>query len=683
VKNHLRRGTARMLELMRFLALATIVCGLMAGAPAARAQVFDASDIQKPVQVDAPWRAHVGDDPAWAQPDFDDSNWMLIDPYKHLLEYFPEDHTTVIWYRIRVKVASHQTGLALQENHLSRAFEVYVNGERVMGSGSVSPYHPYTFYASPVRTFSWRDMQGGTLVIALRVHISRGEWAETFPGLNYDNLMIGRRPQLLDYLWLRWIGTFAGPGLCAFLGLIVGLMALGLYSVQRDRIEYLWMPLVALGFLLEFAWQVLLRAQNLPLKWAASVDGILMLWVLLSPIFMYAAFLKLNIGRRTTAVLAAASTLSLLVVVGGDYDWMQPAARLALSLPLQLIAYVAVPIVLFRHWRRGNREAGILLIPAVLHAVVTDFLIFMGALEWVPKLSTWAFRVSESWTTRQAGPFTLQLANAGNALFWISLGLILVLRTIRISREQARMEGDLEAAREVQQVILPRDMDVVPGFSVETVYRPAQQVGGDFFQVWPAPDGGLLLVLGDVAGKGLPAAMQVAVLVGSMRTLAGRTSDPGQILAEMNDRLIGKTTGGFSTCLAVLLRADGSGLLASAGHPAPYLNGRELEMPGALPLGIVPDQTYDLHPLQLEPGSRLTFYSDGVLEAQNPQGELLGFERVGKLAGLGAKEIADYACAFGQEDDITVVVIERGRGQGDDGAKAARETLSANIVIAG
>jgi phosphoserine phosphatase RsbU/P len=660
------------------LQLAVVGAAFLTASSIARAQVFDASDIQKPVNVDAPWRAHVGDNPAWARPDFDDSSWMLVDPYKHLLEYFPEDHTTVIWYRIRVKVAAHQTGLALQETHLSRAFEIYINGNRVMGSGSVSPYHPYTFYASPVQSFSWRDMQSGTLVIALRVHISRGEWAETSPGLNYDNLTIGRRPQLLDYFWLKWMGTFAGPGFSAFLGLIVGMMALGFYSVQRDRIEYLRMPIVALGYLVEFGWQALQRAQNLPLKWATCMDAVLMLWVLLSPIFMYAAFLKLKIGRTVIVVLAVASALSVVVVVGGDYDWMQPAARLALSLPLQLIAYVAVPIVLFLHWRRGNREAGILLIPALLHAVVTDFLILMGALEWIPRLSTWASRVGESWTTRQAGPFTLQLANAGNALFWISLGLILVLRTIRISREQARMESDLEAAREVQQVILPKDMDVVPGFSVETVYRPAQQVGGDFFQVWPAPDGGLLLVLGDVAGKGLPAAMQVAVLVGSVRTLAGRTSDPGQILSEMNERLIGKTTGGFSTCLAMLLRADGTGFLASAGHPAPFLNGRELEMPGALPLGIAANQAYELHPLRLEPGGRLMFYSDGVLEAQSPDGELLGFDRVGKLAGLGAKEIADYACAFGQEDDITVVVIERGRGPAEaDLSKMASRILAA------
>jgi hypothetical protein len=400
--------------------------------------------------------------------------------------------------------------------------------------------------------------------------------------------------------------------------------------------------------------------------------------------FMYLAFVRIAMPRRISIALGVASALSLIQVVGTDYDWLGPGLRVALSVPLQLAAYAAIPVVLFIYWRRGNREAGILLIPALLQSIGANLQFVFSALASMPRFSTSAYNLGLAWTTYRLGPFNVQLTNVSNGLFWISLGLILVRRTIRISREQARMESDLEAAREVQQVILPKDLDLVPGFSVETVYRPAQQVGGDFYQVWPAADGGLLLVFGDVAGKGLPAAMQVAVLVGSARTLAHITSDPGQILAEMNERLVGKTSGGFSTCLAALLRADGTGILASAGHPAPFLNGKELEMPGALPLGFAPGQTYDLHPFALEPGSRLMFYSDGVLEATSPQGELLGFDRVRQISALGAKEIADYASAFGQEDDITVVVIQRGRGYSDaemDASGAASDTIPATANV--
>jgi phosphoserine phosphatase RsbU/P len=645
---------------IRFVGLALI--WLIAGLPLLRGQSFDAANNQKPSYIDSSWRVRAGDDPAWSFPDYDDSAWMLVDPYRNLLEYFPNDQPSILWYRIRVKVAPYQVPLAmsLEEDHLSHAFEIFINGERLMVNGRVSPYKPYTYFADKVALIPVKQVESGSLVIALRVHLSKGEWSAAVPGLNYNNVLIGRRAGLRDTLWLRWITTYAGSFLAVLLGLVVGVMALALYSAQRERTEYLWICFVALGYIATFAWEVLLRTRNVPLNWATCCDGILLLWTVLGPVFMYLAFLKVKIGRWQGLAIGFASALALIEVVGGDYDWMSPSVRLALSIPLLLIAYLAIPILLIVHWRRGNREAGILLIPALLQSLVADFTIFMGALAWIPRLSTWAYDAGRAMTNYHAGPFDIRLTDVGNWLFWIALGTILVLRTIRISREQARMEGDLEAARQVQHVILPEESTPVPGYSVESVYRPAQQVGGDFYQVWPTPDDGLLLVLGDVSGKGLPAAMQVAVLIGSIRTLAQITSDPSEILKEMNSRLMGRTGGGFSTCLAVNLSPDGSGILASAGHPPPFLDGREIEVPGALPLGIAPFQCYESCKLRLEPGGRLTFYSDGVLEAQSPRGELLGFDRVRELSVLSAKEIADAASAFGQEDDITVVVIERG-----------------------
>lgn len=636
-----------------------LLCAAL-GSISSRAQTFDARQLQKPSNIDTEWRVKAGDDPAWSRPDFDDSGWMLVDPNRNLLEYFPIERPEVLWYRIRVQVASYQPALTLEEDHLSHAFEIFLNGNPLITNGDISPYRPYTYFAYLTAPIPQRDVESGSLVIALRVHLSRGEWSAAVPGLNHNNLLIGRRAAVHDILWLRAITTYAGSALTMLLALFVGVLALALFSVQRERIEYLWILFTALGYVIAFCWRVLLTVRNLPLNWAACVDGALLLWVLLSPIFMYFAFLRLKIHRRVGAALGIASVLALVEVIGGDYEWMLPSARLALSMPLLLIAYLAVPIVLVVHNRRGNHEAGILLIPALLQAIVADFHVVMGALAWSPKLSTGAHRFDQRMTSYQLGPFSIQLSDITNWLFWTSLGLILVLRTIRISREQARLESELEAARQVQNVILPDDMEAFPGYALETVYRPAKEVGGDFYQVWPTQEGGLLLVVGDVAGKGLPAAMLVAVLVGSIRTLAQMTSDPGAILGEMNARLLGRTNGGFSTCLALHLHADGSGTLASAGHPSPYLNGRELEVPGALPLGIAPHQHYESCTLQLEQGSHIAFYSDGVIEAQNARGELLGFERARELSTLSAKEIADAACAFGQEDDITVVVIERG-----------------------
>jgi len=232
-------------------------------------------------------------------------------------------------------------------------------------------------------------------------------------------------------------------------------------------------------------------------------------------------------------------------------------------------------------------------------------------------------------------------------------------RHIRAQAEKAQLEAEMAAAREVQQVMLPEDApESFPGYSVESVYRPALQLGGDFFQIFPAGDNGFLLVLGDVAGKGLAAAMHVSMLVGVIRTVGLETIDPAIILAKLHERLIGRTSG-ISTALAAHVSAFGSVTIANAGHLSPYLDGQELELPGALPLGISEGGIYKSVHFELAAGSRLTFYSDGVVEAQNKAGELFGFDRVRAISTETADAIVEKAVQFGQADDITVVTIKR------------------------
>jgi len=233
-------------------------------------------------------------------------------------------------------------------------------------------------------------------------------------------------------------------------------------------------------------------------------------------------------------------------------------------------------------------------------------------------------------------------------------------RHIRASAEKAVLEAEMAAAREIQQVIVPEKGEAFPGYVVDSVYQPARQVGGDFFQVLPAGKDGLLVVVGDVAGKGLPAAMLVSMLVGSIRTAAEDSDDPVLMLRKLHDRLVGRTMGGFATALAAHITRDGLVTIANAGHLSPYLDGCEVELAGALPLGIADSGgKFDSKRFELPPGSRLTFYSDGVVEAQNKKGELFGFDRAKAMSTKSAAAIAKAAVEFGQEDDITVVTIER------------------------
>jgi phosphoserine phosphatase RsbU/P len=318
-----------------------------------------------------------------------------------------------------------------------------------------------------------------------------------------------------------------------------------------------------------------------------------------------------------------------------------------------------IPIVLAVHWRRGNREAGILLIPVVLFSLYVYAEMSFGTLYQFHGTRDLALRGLAFIDRYPAGPFSVSLNYLSGIASTVALAIIMLLRASSISRRQAILESELAAAQQVQQVLLPEQMEDVPGFDVESVYQPAQQVGGDFFQVLPADHGGLLIVVGDVAGKGLPAAMLVSVLVGAIRGVAEYTVDPAELLSSLNDRLIGRGGGGFSTALAAHITADGWVTIANAGHLSPYLDGAEMELPGALPLGVLSGGSYETKQFYLAHGSRLTFYSDGVVEAQNAQGELFGFERAKAISMEPPATIVEAAKQFGQEDDITVVSISR------------------------
>jgi len=236
------------------------------------------------------------------------------------------------------------------------------------------------------------------------------------------------------------------------------------------------------------------------------------------------------------------------------------------------------------------------------------------------------------------------------------------LRRLVLSiRRQRQMALDVKQAQEVQQVLMPKEQPPIPGLTIETVYLPAREVGGDFFQIVQHPtDGSALIVAGDVAGKGLKAGMLVALLVGAIRTATDTSLDPAFVLGVLNKRLI-RRGDAQATCLALLIATNGDAILANAGHMAPYLNGEALSMEGALPLGMLEAAEPSLMRFKLATDDQLLLMSDGIVEAMDANGELLGFDRVRELAGsaTSAADVAAAAQRFGQEDDISVISVTR------------------------
>jgi phosphoserine phosphatase RsbU/P len=257
------------------------------------------------------------------------------------------------------------------------------------------------------------------------------------------------------------------------------------------------------------------------------------------------------------------------------------------------------------------------------------------------------------------GPFRMQWHYPGLLLFAFTVAWVLTRRFTEDSHQREQLEAEVRAAKEVQDLLLAGSGPAVEGFAIDSAYLPAADLGGDFFQALPARDGGLLLVVGDVSGKGLRAAMLAGVVIGAIRTAVDPS--PAALLRHLNGALAGRSGEGFVTCCVCLLRPDGELLVANAGHIPPYCDGKPIDTPGGLPLGIVAEMDWDQVETRLDAGRTLVLLSDGVLEATNSNQEMLGFD--GLEAALATKpsasDLANLARNFGQEDDITVLAVSR------------------------
>jgi serine phosphatase RsbU (regulator of sigma subunit) len=246
--------------------------------------------------------------------------------------------------------------------------------------------------------------------------------------------------------------------------------------------------------------------------------------------------------------------------------------------------------------------------------------------------------------------------------------------------EQERIEYELRTARQIQERMLPKALPVIGGWSLFTCWHPARTVGGDFYDCFPVGDGRVAFVIGDVTGKGIPAALVMATTCSLVRFVSEQLHTPGAMLARINDRIAADIPEKmFVTCLiGVLEPATGYLRFANAGHNLPLVRGpkgvRSLRARG-MPLGLLPEMAYEEQEAVIAPGELLMLYSDGIVEARNPQRELFGDKRLAAhLAGwTGESELTETLCeavsAFTgpgreQEDDITMFVIERTAQEG-------------------
>ena len=621
-----------------------------------------------PVPLGGQWSFHTGDHRDWASPEYNDSGWKAIDISKPWGDQGYFAYSGFAWYRQRIDFGDAEK-VAIFVPEASGTYELFWNGKRVGGFGPL-PGRP-SAYSMPPAFYQLSRPGSGTM--AFRV------WTHPLDSSNPGNILglaatpLATNPeaaanllQLDQYATIRsYLASFSLIPFYAGLSIVGALV----WFRNRNQKLILWMTLYSSSLLLFIS-----------LNPGATVRAVFQL----SPIFLSSPFHSLNDVAlwyllihlldldRHPWVLHLARILAIVSLLSafGD-DWLFSV----LWSSTHILAFQVLDAVL---------TAGFS-IPELFPLLLVGLAIGRGRLGSSRWLVAIAAAANEMWfvtwhTADQGCRFThvtlgLRMNLPAFTVFGVPILAQEILSTILIftiilavyryilteAAHQRIIREEMKSAQELQRVLIPEALPRLSGYAITSAYQPAAEVGGDFFQLVAVDDDTSILVVGDVSGKGLKAAMTVSLIIGALRTLTDLTSQPDKILEMLNRRMMGRLQHGFVTCLVIRISSDGACIAASAGHPPPFIEDHELVLVPAMPLGLDPDAKYEKLPFDLRVGAHLTVYTDGLLEARNSEGELFGFKRLEKLISLrpNAKEAVDTAIEFGQDDDITVLTVTR------------------------
>ena len=634
------------------LALAALSLAAAAPAPA-----------QQPGVLRLPWnqwQMHIGDNPQCAQID---ATGCALQP----LVFEASSGRPNQWQRIEVTLPAElqsapQLGLLIQGNY--PVYEVFIDDHSIGGSGSLATRQGPQ-YSGKIFSFPSSLARQGHLVIVIHslgilTAIRMNGFEPAIASL--DRIEFVRNQDTLNYLSSSWLHY-----LCYTAMFGAGFVFLLLFSVNTRLHEYFWLgarlctlPMFRLG---ELASVVNLSMPTWP---AFAIYSICNATGALFSIQFIFSFL----GRPVPKTFRAIQLLNGLYVV-----WA------LLLLPWPSSVFFPLAKIIESPYLYNAAMTGMLL-SALSFLFLMPFCLKskLPEMRWIGAAAL-LFAVEES--NRMISRMGLasltqdiywhgldiDLRGLSNLLFAIVMLIAMTFRLRRIQNRNREVEQEIAAARSVQQILIPDQLPTIPGLRIESAYLPAQEVGGDFFQILPLLNSAdpqkpsAFIVLGDVSGKGLKAAMTVSLIVGTLRTYAEFCSSPAELLAGLNRRLQGRVDG-FATCLALKIEPSGKLTLANAAHPNPYINGVEILTEPNLPLGISLDVAYSELTLQLDPDLACTLLTDGVVEAASAAThELFGFDRTKAISTQSASSIAEAARTFGlgapQADDITVLTVAR------------------------
>jgi hypothetical protein len=626
-------------------------------------------------KIDGLWQFHLGDDPQWAQPGFDDSKWEQLPANKPWKDVGHPNQTGFAWYRRKITLdPADKNPLALFLSGVYGVAEVYWNGVKQGGVGTPPPHESWYFNPLPavVPLPSVPGASSGTLAIRIWVPGFRTDLASDRGG--FPRPRLGYAPLIRQMQETSFEHNLHLYALRLAVWLVVfcaGLIALIFWSRSPSQ----WILLCVAGYFIPYVGvlfvQNLMFSPSMKVVFARDLAAVCV-W---QTAFLFLILLLAGLPNRPGVrgfrfwnwVCLAASAISLSAAFLGELTVVlapdpHPAFYSVLSESNRILNYTELPfmpLVFVGCLVFGKRRLSNLLFMSAVALNQFRPIVSIMIDSLFPNLHSMGRFLNDPL-------FDL----GGSPAYADTITLLLLLLAVvyavwdQLSRElaqQRRANAELKAAQEVQTLLIAAEERGATGYAVASVYRPASEVGGDFFQVIPLEEDGTLIVAGDVSGKGLRAAMTVSLIVGAVRALAEQDSSPAAVLAGLNRRLVGRTQGGFATCCVVRIDPEGHATMANAGHCQPYLDGREVELPAGLPLGLVDGMTYDEIAVEILHGQQLTLVSDGVVEARNDRGELYGFERLSDLMRdrPTAEHVANTAIDFGQDDDITVLTVTR------------------------
>lgn len=376
-------------------------------------------------------------------------------------------------------------------------------------------------------------------------------------------------------------------------------------------------------------------------------------YAIIVPVGLFVESLFGHGWRSTLRHTRQGVTVYALLAIGHDLARGAPGTMLWLNAPVVLTAGCIATAHLAAHWGRSEW-------PREFRVAAAGGLVFISA------------------ATYQTLGGTLQLEHFAVLVFMLSVGYLVVQRLLATERGFVAVSRELEVAREIQRSILPRELPVMAGLSVAARYMPMTTIGGDFYDFDTERADRLGLIVADVTGHGVPAALVASMVKIAFAAEAGRLDDPGQVLTNINRRLCGAFQGAYVTaCCGFIDALNPTFRYASAGHPAPLLRRRDghveqLQERGLL-LAFDANAEYAAAEVPLQPGDRLICFSDGVLEACNSSDEFFGEAGLGQLVKASVAvtpeqfigELVDelrvwVGPATPLQDDVTIVVVDVG-----------------------